>query len=203
MILSRFKLDIRNVYGRKCVEDCQIMHRSVMRLFHCQRQAGKVLYRFHSQKQVVYILSEKEPDLEDIPAGMHFERKKDMSAWEAQLEEGQSFRFNLLASPTKKVAMEGANNSRRRFLRSQQERVDWLNRKAEQAGFSLVQVHENADEKIAVNQGKDSGGRFYCHAVSYQGILTILDKDKFHEAWKNGIGSGKAYGQGLLLLAGV
>lgn len=201
MILSKFTLDIRSPQGRKCAADCQIMHRSVMRLFHCTRQEGNVLYRFHPQKLAVYILSEKNPDLEDIPAGMKFRGKKDMGAWEESIAAGQSFRFDLLAAPTKKVAEEGAKNSRRKFLRSPQERLDWLSRKAEQAGFSLVQVQENTSETIAGKHEEDAGGRFYCHAMSYQGILTVKDREKFHAAWKNGIGSGRAYGQGMLLLA--
>ena len=200
MILSKFTLDVRSRQGRQCMSDCQAMHRSVMRLFHCTRQEGNVLYRFHAQKLAVYILSEKEPDLQDIPAGMHFSGKKDMRIWEAGLKEGQMFQFALLVAPTKKVAGDGMKNSRRRFLRSPQERLDWLSRKAELSGFSLLQVQEDGDAMIAGKHREGEGGEFYCHAVSYRGLLKVVDREKFHAAWKNGIGSGRAYGQGMLLV---
>lgn len=200
MILSKFNIDIRNYKGRQCMADCQKMHRSIMRMFHCSRQEGNVLYRFHSPQKAVYILSEREPDLMDIPEGMIFCSKKDMGAWEAKIEEGQCFRFDLLAAPMKKVAEEGVKHSRRRFLRTLQERLDWLARKAEQSGFSLIQVQENTDVSIYGAHAEDAGGKFYSHAVSYQGILKVQDREKFYMAWKKGIGAGKAYGQGMLLL---
>ena len=106
MILSKFRVDIRSPQGRDCVRDCQNMHRSIMRLFHCARKDGNILYRFNPDKMDVYILSDKAPDLRDIPKGMEpqGQKQKDMSDWEAQLAEGQRYRFNLLAAPTKKVA---------------------------------------------------------------------------------------------------
>lgn len=203
MILSRFIIDIRSFAGRKCMTDCQQMHRSIMRLFHCSRQDGKVLYRFNPQKRLVYILSERMPDLEDMPAGMKFGGQKDMEAWENNLTVGQCFRFDLLAAPMKKVAEKGIKNSRRRFLRTPEARLDWLLRKAEQAGFSLLQVQENTDMPIFGKHADDNGGKFYSHAVSYQGILKVEDIEKFSMAWRNGIGSGRAYGQGLLLLVAM
>ena len=72
MILSKFHLDISSQAGRNCVRDCQNMHRSIMRLFHCARKDGNILYRFNPDKMDVYILSEQIPDLQDIPKGMRY-----------------------------------------------------------------------------------------------------------------------------------
>ena len=46
MILSKFRVDIRSPPGRSCIRDCQNMHRSIMRLFHCTRKDGNIQYRF-------------------------------------------------------------------------------------------------------------------------------------------------------------
>ena len=203
MILSKFSFDIRNRYGRSCISDYQNMHRSIMRLFHCSRKEGSVLYRFHPKTLAVYILSENAPDISNIPSGMVFVGQKDMSAWEAKFTEGSCFRFDILVAPFKKVAEEGARNSRRRFLRTYQERLEWMSRKAEQSGFELVEIQENQSQTIHGSHSEEKGGNFYCNVVSYQGILRVSDKERFSMAWKQGIGAGKAYGQGMLMLVGI
>lgn len=203
MILSRFHVDIGSPQGRECVRDCQNMHRSITRLFHCARKDGNILYRFNPDKMDVYVLSEQAPDLQDIPKGMKPQGQKDMSAWEAQLAEGQQYRFNLLAAPMKKVAEEGIKNSRRRFLRSPEERMEWLARKAEQAGFVVTEAQETNASTSYGKHAEDTGGAFYLRGVCYQGVLQVSDAEKFRAAWKNGVGSGRAYGQGLLLLTKI
>ncbi len=200
MILSKFGLDVRTPQGRRCIRDCQDMHRSIMRLFHCTRQEGSILYRVHSRKLMVYILSAWEPDLKDIPKGMKFIGQKDLTPWEDAIEKGQCYRFDILVSPYKKVAQEGSNNSRRRFLHTMEERMEWMVRKAGQCGFELIQIQENECRSIQGEHPEEQGGKFYCSTVSYQGILRVLDKEKFRTAWRQGIGAGKAYGQGMLLL---
>ena len=37
--------------------------------------------------------------------------------------------------------------------------------------------------------------------VDYQGVLTVTDPIRFHEAFTRGIGSAKAFGFGLLVIA--
>ena len=172
-----------------------------MRLFHCKRKDGNILYRFNPDKMDVYIMSEKAPNLQDVPKGMEPRGQKDMSSWEREMAEGRRYRFNLLAAPVKKVAEDGVKNSRRRYLRTAEERLAWLRRKAEQSGFLLLEAQENADMSIYGKHSEETGGSFYSHAVCYQGVLEVTDREKFCTAWKQGIGSGRAYGQGLLLLA--
>ncbi len=201
MILSKFRVDIGSPQGRSCVRDCQSMHRSIMRLFHCARQDGNILYRFNPDKMDVYVLSEQAPDLQDVPKGIRALGQKDMTPWEEGIAEGTRYRFNILVAPTKKVAEEGVKNSRRRYLRAPEERLAWLQKKADQAGFVLLDAQENADTTIHGKHPEEEGGSFYSHAVCYQGILEVKDREKFRKAWRQGIGSGKAYGQGMLMLA--
>ncbi len=171
-----------------------------MRLFHCARKDGNILYRFNPDKMDVYILSEKEPDLTDLPKGMAPAGQKDMMSWEQGMTEGRKYRFNLMVAPMKKVPEAGAKNSRRRYLRSAEERLQWLQRKAEQSGFVLLEAQENSNTSIYGKHPNEAGGSFYSRAVCYQGVLEVTDQEKFRNAWKKGIGSGRAYGQGLLLL---
>ncbi len=40
-------------------------------------------------------------------------------------------------------------------------------------------------------------------AVEFEGVLTVTDPAKFHETFTRGIGSAKAFGFGLLVIAPV
>ena len=40
-------------------------------------------------------------------------------------------------------------------------------------------------------------------AVTYEGILTVTDEDSFRKALVNGIGREKAYGLGMITVAGM
>lgn len=199
MYLSKFHLDIRNVMMRKCLADCQIMHRSVQRLFHCSREESGTLYRIDTQRLNIYIWSKIAPDITDIPEGMELLGVKNLQGMEDALQPGRCFRFDILAAPTKKVPRRGGN-SQRRFLRTPAERMDWLRRKGEQYGFAILCVQEGKKD-IATGKHDDAhGGRMKDQAVLFQGLLKITQRDLFCKCWRNGLGPGKAYGRGMLLL---
>ena len=117
----------------------------------------------------------------------------------------KKYRFQLRANPTKKITAFGPDgkakkNSRRVPLVKREELVQWLGRKGEAGGFAA----EEASLRIL------SGGREYfakqgAHglhsSVDFEGILTVTDARKFHGTFTRGIGSAKAFGFGLLVIA--
>ena len=105
-----------------------------------------------------------------------------------------------MAWPSKKVGAEGAKNSRRRVLREESERLAWLARKAEQNGFVPINVRELEAAQQLGRHDEKQGGRLYVDSYHYQGTLRITDAVKFRYAVRKGIGPGKAYGLGMLLL---
>ena len=100
----------------------------------------------------------------------------------------------------KKVAEEGHKNSRRRILREKTERLEWLSRKAAQYGFALLQANEMEDVHMTGKHAQEQGGRMYWDGYRYDGVLQIQDEERFRQAVSGGIGAGKAYGLGMLLL---
>jgi CRISPR system Cascade subunit CasE len=115
------------------------------------------------------------------------------------------YRFQLCANPTKKVTVEKpeggfAKNGRRVPLRSRDELVAWIKRKGEQGGF---QIEEKSLRTL--RQGTEYFTRKELrglhNAVEFQGILEVTDAQKFRESFEKGIGSAKAFGFGLLVLA--
>lgn len=117
------------------------------------------------------------------------------------------YRFQLRANPTKKVAVQNPEgsfkkNGRREPLRTRVDLVAWLKRKGEQAGFTVED-----DSLRTIPRGREyfrKNGQHGLHsAVEFQGLLTVTDPTKFYEAFRRGIGSGKAFGFGLLVVAPI
>ena len=185
--------------ARKCLADCQIMHRSVQHLFHCSRDESGALYRIDSKRLNIYIYSKLPPDLADIPEGMELMGIKNLAGMEDRFQEGQCYQFDLLAAPTKKVPRRDGN-SRRRYLKTAAERESWLRRKGEQYGFSILYVQEGQEESITGNHDEMHGGRMRDTAVLFQGVLQITQKELFCKGLQSGLGPGKSYGRGMLLL---
>ena len=115
------------------------------------------------------------------------------------------YRFQLCANPTKKISVEKpgggfTKNGRRVPLRTRDELAGWIKRKGEQGGFGI-------DEKSlrTLRRGAEffmkKGTRGLLNAVEFQGILEVTDMRKFRQAFATGIGSAKAFGFGLLVLA--
>jgi CRISPR system Cascade subunit CasE len=76
------------------------------------------------------------------------------------------------------------------------ERLRWLSRRAEAAGFTIE------DGQIRITEIATSGGRggksVTFGGALFEGILVVRDADLFPKALASGIGPAKAYGFGLL-----
>jgi len=85
-------------------------------------------------------------------------------------------------------------------LRQRDELVVWMKRKAEQSGFEV-----EVDKLRTIPHGPErfqKKGQAGTHtAVEFQGVLTVTDAAKFHNTFTRGIGSAKAFGFGLLVIA--
>jgi CRISPR system Cascade subunit CasE len=180
------------------------MHRTLLKAFPAvsRVQAG-LLYRVVSgdQKVMVYLQSHLEPDVKKLKqSGLCLDlngQPRDVSVLREKFKQGKRFKFNLLCYPCKKIGGDG-KNSKRVFLRQSKERESWLSRKAGQYGFVVNYTLEKTS--FSLNGQKDNAPVRY-YAVEFQGELTIEDEQGFWKAYSNGIGAGKAYGLGLLLLA--
>lgn len=115
------------------------------------------------------------------------------------------YAFQLLANPTRKVTKLGADgkptkNGKRVPLVTREEYVAWMQRKGEQSGFAV----ESATLRT-IQRGREyfqkKGMRGLHAAVEFQGVLTVVEPVTFHEAFTSGIGSAKAFGFGLLVIA--
>jgi CRISPR system Cascade subunit CasE len=118
------------------------------------------------------------------------------------------YRFSLLANPTKKVRMDNADgtrkkNGRRVPLSTREEFIAWIDRKGGAGGFKVDESTLRTIPRGREFFHKDGTSHGTHAAVEFQGDLTVTDPGKFRTAVANGIGSAKAFGFGLLVLAPI
>lgn len=126
--------------------------------------------------------------------------------------------FRLRANVTRRLSdrtpgREDRLVGKRVALLREAEQLEWLERKGAQHGFRLLATELNPD--LAAVQasaqatergrrpGRDGAGAMaLCFgAVLFNGRLEVTDADLFRAALASGIGSGKAFGFGLLSVA--
>jgi CRISPR system Cascade subunit CasE len=121
------------------------------------------------------------------------------------------YRFQLCANPTKKVASKPngtlTKNGRRVPLRTREEWVAWIVRKAQQGGFAVDEAMLRTfsrGREYFVKRDESGGAISGLHsAVEFEGVLVVTDPARFHETFTRGVGPAKAFGFGLLVIAPI
>jgi CRISPR system Cascade subunit CasE len=109
---------------------------------------------------------------------------------------GQRLAFRLRANPTVK-----RSGKRLGLLREEEQRA-WLARKAQAGGFRVLtaSVREEGMMSGTIHRSQEESHRLRLLAVRFDGLLQVLDPDRFQDTLQSGIGSGKGLGFGLLSL---
>ena len=202
MYLTRIDMSVAHRGTQRALRDCQQMHRMVTGLFGESRADADVLYRLRYGRGScsIYLYSSMPVKRDRILPNMRFQGERDMTEWLNSLTKGQICHFDLLAWPSKKVPCDGRKNSRRRVLRTEGERLAWLMRKGQQNGFELLTACELETAQQVGYHDACRGGSLHVDSYHYQGTLQIYNVMAFRSALCGGIGPGKAYGLGMLLL---
>ncbi|MBR2527293.1 MAG: type I-E CRISPR-associated protein Cas6/Cse3/CasE [Blautia sp.] len=202
MYLARIDMEMSAIRVRAALSDSQKMHRLLTGLYQDSRQGVSLLYRVKTNGRTVsvYQYASRPVRKENIGPGMSLGGERCLDGWLDSMQTGQTWGFDLVTMPFKKERRSDSGNSRRRMLRDEEERLEWLFRKAEQNGFAILDVQEIKDEKMNIYHPSDKGGKMVMDSYRYTGIMTIKDVSAFRKAVQEGIGPGKAYGLGMLLL---
>ncbi len=116
-----------------------------------------------------------------------------------------SYFFDLYANPTRSVKKPDGNggftkNGRRLTLMNKPSQMEWLSRKGKNHGFQLAEDIPLRIEK-PVNHRFSRKGRNGLHiGVHFQGALHVTDREAFKKAFREGIGTAKGFGFGLLMI---
>ena len=153
---------------------------------------------------VAYILSDHKPICPPWCPGNYWE----LTVIKSSFLNHEYYLFDLLANPTRKVAKIGAdggrakNGRREAFLRPEEQTM-WLQRKAEQGGFRVL---DSPPLEIGKPQrltfGREHGGGTH-FGVQFKGVLQVTDRTSFRETFRRGLGSAKGLGFGMMMLQPV
>jgi CRISPR system Cascade subunit CasE len=216
MYLSRL---ILNPHGRRVqreVADPYQMHKSLMRAFPKHLKEGdERVFRLEPGRNGALILLVQSWTLPDwswlaepeargylLPVG---EPNPAVKAFALDLAPGQVLAFRLRANPTVKhwyPNKEGEMRPKRVGIYDDQEQMDWLRRKGELGGFRLVSARTGDREDVRGDIRRDKEThKLKLAAVQFDGLLQVIDPERLRETVRQGIGSGKGLGFGLLSLA--
>ncbi len=231
LYLSRITLDGRSRTAQRDLTDCRALHRTVMRAFPTvpdgpdkAREAFGILFRAEPMPRsatsafTLLVQSRERPDWSQLPDGyLALQEPKCVDGYYQGLQIGYILRFRLRANPTKRIS---ANNDqetarwhgKRVELRRAEDQVAWLARKGIEGGFRLLHIQTDADVvDTSTRHGLNALGyrrdalegrrRMTFGSVLFEGRLAITDAELFRATLAAGIGSGKAYGFGLLSVA--
>lgn len=218
LYLSRLVLDPRSKRVQREIVEPYEMHRTLMNAFPdsggtpSASAAHGILFRVDDAPRdgrvMVIVQSAVRPDwkkIEAIPGYLDDSAQPDAIACKPvlaklqSLPEGALLSFRLRANPT----MRRKDNGRRVGLYRENQQVEWLRRKAEAGGFEVVQAMVTKEPLLAGKLTDQAGARHALRhqSVRFEGTLRVADPEVFLQTLRSGIGSGKAFGFGLISLA--
>lgn len=207
MYLSQLILNPQSSLVLKDLANPYDLHRSMMSAFSEQLPPNeRVLYRLeinrHEPWLTVLVQSHSRPHWDELLSKRYNLIPAAVKEFDFSFSPRQIFRFRLTANPTKRMRKEGKEEGPRVAILREEEQITWLNKKAAAGGFSVLKVETSKvprPDGIKVIKCKKHYIR--CISVDFRGWLQITDTELMIETCKNGIGSGKSFGCGLLSLA--
>lgn len=213
MYLSRVMLDITRRDTMLALQNPAMFHGAVERAF--EPRAGRSLWRLDTlgERRCLLLLSEEKPQLTALAAQFGTEEIPETREYAPLLDRilpGSRWQFRLHANPTySSKSKDGRGKVHACTLVRKPEKcrpgmpepktqVGWLLHQAEVHGFAVEEDQFNVTGIQWYAFTKKTGERVRLLGVTYEGLLTVTDAEKFREALCEGVGRGKAYGMGLL-----
>jgi len=213
MYLSRLSLNSRSPVALRALSDPYAMHELVWSAFPDRDQggAGRVLFRLEplagGRPPIVLVQSDREPAWQTLEQAECL--VAECKPFTPEVARGQRLRFRLRANPTvRRVFGEpspegGPKQSGVRVgVYGEENQRAWLARKAERSGFTVRECRVT-DRGLQESRRRDGSAPLRHLCVDFDGVLEVVDPERFLSAVENGIGSAKGFGFGLLSLARV
>ncbi len=204
MYLSQLILNPRHRAVQRDLARPHDLHKTIMSAFpdNLDKEQERVLYRVEQRAQTQQVLllvqSLGQPDWSTLPPTYLFDLPNNPATKSVgiDLTAGQRLAFRLRANPTKRLSAGKGNKGKRIGLYKIEEQIEWLQRKAAEHGFAIQTAMPTQQQSVDDHQ---QHLKFF--SVQFDGILQVTDPTTFLAAIQNGIGSGKAFGFGLLSVA--
>jgi CRISPR system Cascade subunit CasE len=205
MYLSQVEIDIQNRQKIRDLSYLGAFHHWVERSFPDetgQAPRTRKLWRIDKLKGRHYLLvvSPTKPDLTLLERyGVSGSaRTKPYDPFLNALEEGMRVRFRVTLNPVISVKEAAGERGRTKPHVTLEHQMKFLLDRDRKNGFSL-----NADDFTVVERSfeplkKADEKTIQLSKVTYEGVLTIIDKDQFISILTQGFGKKKAYGFGMM-----
>jgi CRISPR system Cascade subunit CasE len=202
--------------------DEQFAHRMIWTLFSDApdtRRQGLFLFHVERNRPFTAIIRSRRPPIEGLGGVWVIEK---IRPFDPKLNEGQRLRFRLRAVASHWLRRPGAKRGQRQDVivsawhalpasdrtpeRLEEEAVkaalDWLRRQGDRCGFVFAPGSVGVldyDRARIPSERRRSDIRF--GTVTYEGILTVTDPAAFRRMLADGLGNGRAFGNGLMQIA--
>lgn len=211
MYLSCLEIDAGGARGRTWLANPYRIHQRLCLAFP-DGTAGRVLYRMEADWRPprIIVQSPEPADWErafrDHPVLGSPPIQKEVNL---RFLPGQRLRFILRANPTARRAAppRPAKGDRRPMgprvgLWREEDQRAWLERKGELGGFEPLDFEMRSAGSVRFRHGSGPEAVLQTHyGVDFQGRLLVTDPTALADTLAKGIGAGKAFGFGMLMLA--
>jgi CRISPR system Cascade subunit CasE len=219
MYLSRLILNPRSRNVQRDLARPYDLHRTLLQAFpagavdteRTEQDAIGLLYRVDEDARTghlhLLVQSQQPPQWERLPGADYLlpvAGNPAMRAVDLHLQAGQQLAFRLRANPTRRLSAGKGHKGKRVGIYDEEAQLDWLARKGLQHGFRLLQAQTSRDGKLKQGQAVQAENGVHSLellSVQFDGFLQVTDSAALIHAVGAGIGSGKAFGFGLLSLA--
>lgn len=207
MYLSRIKLDPSLRLTMRALAAPNLMHGAIEKAETGERT--RKLWRVDQLHgaQYLLILSPQPTDFSSVAEQFGGTGDYVCKSYDGLLDRitnGSSWQFRLRANPTVQqyVPEKGRGKVLAHITPRHQE--NWLLKQAEKNGFSLSEGEwlVTGSKWYIFKKNRNQPDQVKLLSVTYEGTLTVTDAEAFRKALVNGIGREKAFGQGLLTVAG-
>lgn len=200
MYLSRVSLDPHKRTTMIALANPQQFHGAVEQAFPGERR--RRLWRLDplGEKLYLMILSEDVPDLSGIEDQFGSGEPGETKSYDPLLERilpGSVWHFRLAANPTTSKVSVSLERGKVQAHVTPEFQEKWLQTRAEKHGFCLKSLQVTGSRWLRFRKGYH-GRPVTLLSVVYEGILEVTEPDLFRQVLREGMGRGKAYGQGLL-----
>lgn len=207
MFLTAFNANYTKSRIAQALSDSGKMHKLLLEEgFGKSRVNAEMLYRIEENKTgyIVFVKSADKPNLID---GLDVIAQKELA--DQDLLKRRSYNFFIELTPGVSdhgkfhyIKGDKGDPDLDPRYRRQKRRLEWVKSQFEKRGMHITSCCEGKSMEKYFKHDRDRGGvNGHITSWKYSGSMEITDDAAFIKAYKQGIGVGKAYGNGMILLA--